>query len=144
MSNSINKPSIGFWIISVLALIWNAMGVNQYLQQAFSTESFKSMYTPEQLEIIENLPSWYIAAFAIAVFASFLACILMLLRKKSAVLLFKIGLVAVVVQTIYNLFINEGREAYGSFEYSMLIMIPVASIFLVWYSKKAAANGWLS
>lgn len=30
------KPPIWFWIISVIALIWNLMGVMAYLGQAYS------------------------------------------------------------------------------------------------------------
>ena len=59
-------------------------------------------------------------------------------------MLFKLSLFAVIIQTIYNLFINEGKEFYGGFEYSMLIMIPVFALFLVWYAKKASAKGWIS
>ncbi|MGK0307490.1 MAG: hypothetical protein ACI8RP_000442 [Urechidicola sp.] len=142
--SSLNKPSMGFWVISIAAFIWNAMGVSAYLRQAYQTDSFKAMNTPEQLEIINRLPSWYIAVFAAAVFASLLGCIFLLLRKEFAVTLFKLGLLAVIIQTVYNLFMNEGKENYGTFEYSMLLMIPIASIFLVWFSKNVSSKGWLS
>lgn len=144
MTTTSNKPTTAFWVIGIIALIWNAMGVNQYLQQAYQTDAFKEMYSEEQLEIINNLPTWYTAMFAIAVFGSVLACVLLLLRKKLATFLFLIALIAVLIQTGYNLFINEGKEHYGGFEYSMLIMIPIFSIFLYYYSKKSADKGWLS
>ena len=122
------------------------MGVNVYLQQAYQTEGFKKLYvdSPELLEIINNLPSWYTAVFAIAVFGSTLACILLLLRKNLAKLLFFLSLIAVLIQTGYNLFVNEGKEFYETAQYVMLIMIPALSIFLYYYSKKASRNGWLS
>lgn len=142
--SSLNKPTAGYWVISIIALIWNAMGVSAYLRQAYQTDSFKAMNTPEQLEIINRLPSWYTAVFAAAVFASLLGCIFLLLRKEFAVTLFKVGLLAVIIQTIYNLFMNEGRDNYGPFEYSMLLMIPITSIFLVWFSKNVSAKGWFS
>ncbi|AOW19829.1 hypothetical protein [Urechidicola croceus] len=144
MTNSTNKPNVVFWIIGIIALLWNAMGVNQYIQQAYNSESYRAMYSEEQLAIIDKLPSWYTAIFAIAVFASLIGCILLLLRKKSAVLLFQIAFIAVVIQTSYNLFINEGKEYYGNFEYSMLIMIPLFAFFLAWYSKNSKIKGWLS
>ncbi|MCF6279848.1 MAG: hypothetical protein L3J14_05810 [Flavobacteriaceae bacterium] len=144
MSNLINKPSVGFWIISVIALIWNAVGANQYIQQAYQTDAFKAMYSSEQLEIISRTPSWVTAVFAVAVFASLLGCILLLLKKRSAISLFKLGLLAVIAQSIYNLFLNEGKDTYGTFEYIMLLMIPIVAIFLLIYSKKVHAKGWLS
>ena len=107
MSES-KKPNVGFWVISSIALIWNLMGVDGYLNQTYKTERFKSMYSEEQLEIIFNSPSWVTAAFAMAVFSSVLAVILLLLRKKVAKLFFVIGLLAVLVQTVYQCFMTLG------------------------------------
>lgn len=144
MTNSTSKPSLGFWIIAIFALIWNSLGIHGYLQQAYNTEAFRIQYSTEQLTAIDNLPSWYAAVFAIAVFSSTIGCLLMLAKKKTSNLLFKIGLLAVIIQTSYNLFIYEGKELYGPFEYSMLVMIPAISIYLVWYSKGATLKGWLT
>ena len=143
MSES-KKPNVGFWVISSLAVIWNLMGVDGYLNQTYKTERFKSMYSEEQLEIIFNSPAWVTAAFAMAVFSSVLAGVLLLLRKKSSKMFFVIGLLAVIVQTVYNVFMNPGIELYGSMEYSMLTIIPLFSVFLVWYSRFVDAKGWLS
>ena len=145
MSHSLNKPNIGFWVIGVIALLWNAMGVDAYIQQAYNTARHQEMYPdPKQLEIANNLPSWLTAVFAIAVFAGALGCISLLLRKKIANFLFRISLLAVVIQTVYNVFMNEGKEFYGTFEYSMLILIPIIAFFLMVYSKKSIEKGWLS
>ncbi|MEQ6124053.1 hypothetical protein AAON49_07640 [Pseudotenacibaculum sp. MALMAid0570] len=146
MSENSNKPNVLFWIIGIVALLWNAMGVKAYLDQAYQTDAFKEMYkdSPELLEIVNNLPSWYTALFAIAVFGSTLACILLLLRKNLAKLLFFLSLIAVIVQTGYNLFMNDGKEHYDAFQYSMLILIPVIAVFLYLYSKSASRKGWLS
>lgn len=146
MSDNSNKPNALFWVIGILGLLWNGMGVNAYLQQAYQTDSFKEMYaeTPQILEIVNNLPSWYTAIFAVAVFGSTLACIFLLLRKNLAKPMFFLSLITVIIQTGYNLFMNEGKEFYDTFQYSMLIMIPLISTFLYVYSKKASEKGWLS
>jgi hypothetical protein len=144
MSQNPNKPSKAFWIVAIIGLIWNLMGVDGYLNQAYQTERFKSMYSKEQLEIIFNIPSWVMVAFAIAVFSSVFACILLFFRKKLAKTFFLIGLITVIIQTTYNLFINPGKEWYGYLEYSMLIIIPLFSVFLFWFSKKCADDGILT
>ena len=144
MTTKSKKPSILFWIISLIGLIWNSMGVDGYLNQTYKTDRFKTMYTEEQLEIIFNLPAWVTAAFAIAVFSSVIACVLLLMRKKIAKTFFLVGLLAVIVQSFYNIFMNPGRELYGSMEYSMLIIIPLFSIFLLWYTKKSIDNNILT
>ncbi len=144
MTNATNKPNVVFWIIGVVALIWNLLGVDGFIGQALMSDRFKSMYTEEQLDIISNLPPWYIVVFGIAVIASVFACIMMLMKKKIAIQLFQLGLLAVLIQTTYNLFVNEGRYAYGPFEYSMLILIPAVAVLLLLYAKNALKKGWLS
>ena len=70
MTNSTNKPPVWFWIISVIALIWNGLGVMAYLARAFATEEMIAALPEEQqAEYLVEYPAWYTAAFAIAVFA---------------------------------------------------------------------------
>jgi hypothetical protein len=144
MSTNTNKPNTLFWIIGIMALLWNSIGIDVYINQVYQTERFKTMYTQEHLAIISNLPSWVKAAFAIAIFSSVIASILFLMRKKAAKTFFLIGLVAVTIQTTYNIFLNPEREFYGSMEYSMLIIIPLFAVFLYWFTKKCADDGILS
>ena len=132
------KPPIWFWIVSVIALIWNAMGVNAYLQQAYNTESYQAMYTAEQLDIASNLPAWVTAAFAIAVFVGTLAAIGLLLRKKWAKILWLLSLIGVIFQMGYLL--TNGLES----NMVMTIMIIVFALIFVWFSRLAASKAWIS
>jgi hypothetical protein len=141
---STTKPSTAFWIISLIALIWNLMGVNQYIQQAYMTESFKAMYTEEQLEMITSAPSWVIAVFAIAVFAGFLGALALLLRKKIAKTLFIISLIAIVAQMYHNLFVIDSVAIYGPGAAIMPIVVLVFALFLLWYSKFVDKKNWLA
>jgi hypothetical protein len=144
MTTQENKPSWLFWTIAFSSIIWNSMGVHAYLQQAYKTEHFQSMYSEEQQTMIHQLPSYYTAVFAIAVFFSVMASLLLLARNKLAISIFFIALIAVILQTGFNVFIYEGRELYGSMEYLMLAFIPLVSLFLYRYSKKALTKMWIS
>ena len=141
---STTKPSTAFWIISIIALIWNLMGINQYIQQAFMTESFKAMYTEEQLEMITSAPTWVTAVFAIAVFAGFLGALALLLRKKIAEILFIISLIAIVAQMYHNLFVIDSVAIYGPGAAIMPIVVLLFALFLLWYSKFANKKNWLA
>lgn len=138
MTETTNKPPIWFWIVSAIALIWNAMGVNAYLQQAYNTQSYQDMYTPEQLEIAANMPSWTMGAFAVSVFAGALAAIMLLLRKKFATTLWIVSLISVIVQMGYVL-INDYASSIG-----MTIMIIAFAFIFVWFSRMSASKGWLN
>lgn len=141
---STTKPSKAFWIISGVALLWNAMGVNQYLQQAYMTDAFKAMYTVEQLEMISSSPSWVIAVFAIAVFGGLLGSLALLLRKKIAIVLFIVSLIGIIAQMYHNLFVIDSVAIYGPGAAIMPIMVIAFALFLLWFSKFSDKKNWLS
>ena len=139
------KPPLWFWIVSIIALLWNGSGVYMYLIQAYDTESFRAMYPdPEMLEMANNTPAWVTAAYAIAVFAGLLASIGLLLRKKWAKPLFLVSLLGAVASNAYHLFMSKAIELYGTEAVIMPIVVVVIGIFLVWFSNKGIAKGWLS
>ena len=138
MTNSTTKPPIWFWIVSILGLVWNGMGVNQYLGKAYQTESWKAQYTAEDLAMMADLPAWITAAFAIAVFAGAIGCLALLLRKKWAHGLLVLSLLAVIVQMGYM--IAQGMVK----NMGMTIAIIVVALLLVWLSKKSKSKGWIS
>jgi hypothetical protein len=143
MPKSTNKPGIDFWIIGIVALIWNLMGVFAYLQQAYMTEEdLMAMQVAEQA-LYENIPAWVTGAYAIAVFGGALGCILLLLRRKLAGSLFLISLIGIVVQMSYNIFMSKAADVYGPGGISMTAMIILIGIFLLWYAKKKTAAGIL-
>ncbi len=138
------KPKAAYWIIAVVAFIWNILGVSAYLQQQYNTESFQSQYTLDQLELIYATPSWATAAFAIAVFGGLLGSLALLLRKKLATLLFAISLLGIIVQMIYNFFIINSMKVYGPSVMIMPIMVIIFGVFLFIHSKKSTTKGWLN
>lgn len=137
------KPPIWFWIISVIALLWNGMGVNNYLQQAYRTESFTSQVTPELLAIIDARPSWATGFFAIAVFSGVLGSLLLLLRKKLASPLLMISFLTALVTQIW--WFTTGGPSLADQASGMIIPVIVVlfALLLVWMARKGVSNGWL-
>ena len=143
MTKSINKPTIIFWIICSIALLWNLMGVMEYLNTAYMTEETLALLSLNEQNFYTNTPAFITAAFAIAVFSGSLGCLALLLRKKLATILLIISMVAVIVQFGYILFIQDFMEITGT-RIIMPILIIVVAVFLVWYAKKAEKNNWIS
>jgi len=143
MNTHSSKPNVFFWIIGVVALLWNLAGVSQFFAQAMNAETWRANFTPELLEIMDNLPLWYIVVFAVAVFASTLASVMLLVRRKLAVPLYLVGLIAVIIQSSFNLFVNEAKQYYGAVEITMTILLPIFSAFLYFYVRRADSKGWL-
>jgi len=143
MTNSTNKPNTTFWIISIVALLWNIMGVVAYLGQAYMTDEALALLPEADQAFYNNVPAWVTAAFAIAVFAATFGCLALILRKKWATSLFTLSLIAVLVQFVYNFFIQKYMEVSGTRMIMPIVVIGIA-LFLVWYSKKSEDNGWIS
>lgn len=142
MTNVTNKPTPTFWIIGIAALIWNIMGVSAYLGQAYMTdEILKALPEADQL-YYTNIPAWVTAAFAFAVFAGTLGCIILLFRKSWAILLFIISLLGVLTQFVYNFFIQDYMEVSGTNIIMPVVVIGIAA-FLIWYSQKSKKDGFI-
>jgi hypothetical protein len=127
-----------FWIIGVVALIFNVMGVVNYVVQmnAESLASFPESYRP----IIEGRPAWATAAFAIAVFGGAIGCVLLLLRKSAASYLLIASLFGVLV-TMVHMYRVAGVSA---FEIWVGVLMQLAvTLFLIWYSQYVDRKGWL-
>jgi len=139
MTDNINKPSKAFWIIGVLALLWNLMGVSAYLFQAFATEEMIAKMTPEkQAEMMIEHPAWLTALFALAVFGGFLGCVFFLTKKKIAYYFFILSGICATIQQLYILMDIELNMII------MPIMIIVICFFLIWFSRKCKDDGILT
>ena len=144
MTNYLRKPSNLFWVISVMALVWNLMGVFNYLTQAFMTNEVLASLPKDQQLLYEEVPAWVTAAFAVAVFSGTLGALLLLLKKKVSSTFFILSFVGIIVQMTYGLLISENTDSYGPLGLVMPLMIIAIGGYLIWYSKKAAENRWIS
>ncbi len=137
------KPTVFFWIISVLALAWNAMGVYAYLGNVYMSEEVFAQMSEAEQTLYENMPAWVIGAFAIAVFAGFLGSIALLLKKKWATPLFALSLIAIIVQQVYNQLVAKLYTVSGTGTLFFSFMLVLISMALYVYARNWTAKGWL-
>ena len=142
--NYLRKPSNLFWVISSIALVWNLMGVLNYLDQAFMTDKVLETLPKEQQILYQDIPAWVTAAFAIAVFSGTLGSLFLLLKKKIASTFFIISFLGIMGQMSYGLLIDQNSDSYGPMGIAMPIIIIAFGGYLIWYSRKANEHRWLS
>ncbi len=144
MTNT-NKPGIVFWIIGIVALLWNAMGCFNYIAQAYDLEMATADLSAEQIAFMDALPAWNTALFAIAVFAGLAAAITFIMRKKLSVNLFVVSFLAAAISQVYWTFGSDAPEVFSDHQpYLMPVIIVVLGLFFIWYSKREKAAGVLS
>ena len=143
MKNISKQPSINFWIISILALLWNLIGVFAYLGQSFMSKNAIQSLSQIEQNYLSNLPAWVTAAFASAVFAGLFGAVGLLIRKKIALPLFVFSLITLIIQQQYNFFIQNDIDINGV-KLILPLMTLFIGIFLVWFSSKMSKIGVLN
>jgi hypothetical protein len=133
-----------FWIVAVLALCWELMGVTAYLMQVTMTQAEIDAYPQAQRELFAATPPWVFGAFAIAVFGGLAAAIGLLMRRKWALPLFVVSLLGAVLQFSWVFFAARAHETIGPSAVPFPLTIIAIGIALVWFSRFAARRGWLS
>lgn len=141
-----SKPPVLFWIISVIALLWNLMGCFQwFVEYNFWKNPASRDVLPEAMRgLYDQTPAWTYVVFALAVITGALGCIGLLMKKSWASTLFLISLIAVIIQQVYYLVTTDTLEKLGPTTLIMPAMVILFAAFLLYYSKKSTAQGILT
>ena len=133
-----------FWVVAVLAVIWNLMGAFAYYSDVTMSPEAMAELPQVQQDLRAAMPSWVTGLYAIAVFGGLVAAIALVLKNKLAVPLFAVSLAAVVIQMLY---VSFGLDAVGLMGTSSLLF-PVVIIILgalqLWFSMYAKGRDWIT
>lgn len=142
--NALGSPTpVWFRVVAIIAVLWNAMGVWQYLGHVGVVAPMQPM-TPEQATLAATVPAWVIGAFAAAVFSALLASLLMLIGKALARPLFLLSLVCIVAQMGWTLFVSNARAVEGNMALIMPLVVTGLAALFYWASSTGVKRGWLS
>ena len=139
-----SQPPRSFYIIGAAALVWNLIGVMQYVLQVTMNDAAIAALPANQQIFIHETPGWATAAFAIATNSGALACVLLLLRKNWAYPLFIVSMLGVLVQNIHSFAVADGLEVFGGAGAALTVLVLGIAAVMIWYSKSAEDNGWIS
>ena len=132
-----------FWLISVVALIWNVGGAMNYLMQ--TNLEFVATLPETHRAIIEGRPAWATGGFAIGVFGGALGCLLLLFRKSTAFYVFIASLLGVIVTMIHTINVAISKIEFSPVEIIVMILLPIiVAAILIWYTKQAVSKRWIS
>lgn len=136
------KPSLWFWIIAVLLLLWNLLGLSAFAIEIFSPDLVTASLNDQQLEIYNDRPGWYMYNYSMAVLAGTFASILLLAGKKLAVPLAVLSLVAVLVSSVYNLYAGA-MDFVEMSDKILFYLILVLNVVLVVVAMYAVKKRWI-
>jgi len=131
-----DEATRSYWVISIIALVWNLIGVMTYLMHVMSKADDVALYTAE--------PAWVTGAYAIAVFGGTLGCINLLFRQSWAVPVFAVSLVAILLQMGYSVLFTDIVEQAGPSALIMPAVIIAIGAYLLYFAKNAKSRGILA
>ena len=133
-----------FWVIAFIALLWNLIGLAIFvLQVKLSPEMIAAMPAPQRA-VYAATPAWINAVFGVAVVSGVLGAISLLLKKRWAVPLFLLSSLAIVVQLVGAYAVTPVWQSSGAAGLGLPVMLVVIALYLWWYSRDAAAKGWVN
>jgi len=131
------KAPIWFWVVAILATLWNGMGVVDYVMTQFRVEAYMASFSEEQLAFFYGFPAWFVAVWATAIFSAFIASIGLLMRKRWAEPLFGLAFFLFVINAVYQYAFIRAYAMMGNAGIIMSVLIGVSLLALLWFSRWA-------
>lgn len=141
--NAIARPR-WFWIVSPLALLWNLVGLLMFWKEVTLSPAATAALPPEQQQIHAAMPQWVYVFFGIAVIAGVLGAFGLLLRRRWAVPLLLVSLLAVVVQ-MASAYATTPVWALTGVAGAVFPLVLIAVCAFLWsFARSAARRGWIA
>ena len=139
-----DKPLSGaplsFWIIGGFPLIYNLMGIVNFIVQ-MNSDLLAAM--PEQQHaIIESRPAWATIVFTIAVFGATVGCVLLLRKHATAYHIFILSLAGALVTMVHTLRFSGADTTPAGFVIGNLGRLAGTG-FLIWYARWTRGKSWI-
>ena len=131
-----------YWVVAIGALLFECLGCFFYLAEVRLTPEQIATLPLDQAAMLSARPTWYYAAFGVAVWVGLLGSLGLLFRKRWAVPMLLTSLIAVVVQFSAVFVVPEMRVVTSD-----ALLGPVAIIVICYgifmLSRLAKRRGWL-
>ena len=144
MSEETSKPAKSFYWTAGVALVWNLMGMSAYVAQVTMTPEAMNALPDAERMLYENVPSWATSAFAIAVTAGTLGCLLLLMRKALAIPVLIASLLGVLAQNFNSFVLMDTLSVLGPVGAIFSAAVIVIGAYLIWFATESRKNGWLN
>jgi glucan phosphoethanolaminetransferase (alkaline phosphatase superfamily) len=133
MSDAPTKAPWHLWLIGVFAALFNAIGVFDFVMSHTQGDKYLAStgMTPEQVAHYAQMPGWMTVVWAIGVFGAFGASVLLLMRKRLALTVFVVSLVAFLVSLFYTYVLTQSGAVMGT---QMAVTSAVIALLLMLFS----------
>ncbi len=138
----VNPQPRHLWIVGFLSLMWNGFGAWDYTMTNIRDPGYLAQFPPEMMQVIDALPYWTIAAWALGVWGALAGSLLLLLRSRFAVPAFAVSLAGLAASQAYQATLDMPAALTSPGMTAMTLAIWAAAIGFLVYAmrmKKARA-----
>ena len=139
---STTKLPVWYWVVGVIALLWNLMGLMAFVVQRMMTKEALASMPESQQKLYEATPTWVHVVFGIAVISGTLGCIGLLMRKHWALPVFVVSFITVLAQMSYVFIMSDTVSVMGASQMVLPVLVTVIAAVLVWYSRFVKNRNW--
>ena len=142
MSQDSEAQAIPGWFYAVagLVLLFEAFGCWMYVSQVSADAASLPL---DQRAMWDATPVWMVAAYALAVWVGLAGAVLLLLRRKLAVPLLLVSLIAVIVQFSGLFLVPQLRETVPESALITPVVLILACYLVFQFARVAQRRGWL-
>ncbi|MEM7742034.1 MAG: hypothetical protein AAF225_14695 [Pseudomonadota bacterium] len=136
------RPSVLFWVIGVLGLLFNLSGFVQMALFFSGHEAMLANFTADQLAYFDALPGWRRVVWVLGVSTALLASLLMLFRRSAAAPIMFFGLTMLLTGIFHD-------SALGWFdiigpEGAITYVVVASGVSFLWlYARRQNQKGVL-
>ena len=136
MTDQKTKESTGvFKALSVLAILWNLMGVLAFAAQMFVSAEDMAKLPAEQQFLYSSIPAYANIAFAVAVFGGLFGSIGLIMRKSWSSPLLIASLTGIILQQSHMYFFSDTMKVMGPSAAIMPTVVLIIAIALIPFSR---------
>lgn len=136
------NPPIWYWVAAIAAVLFECLGAIFYLAEVRLTPEQIATLPLDQAAMLSARPSWYYAAFGVAVWVGLAGTAGLLLRRTWAVPALLVSLIAVFVQ-FSAVLIVPGMRTVSSDALLGPIVVALVCYGIFMLARLAKRSGWL-
>ena len=143
LDDKFNRQSVlpaWFWAVAGVVLLFEAFGCFMYLSQVSADRAALPL---DQRAMWDATPAWMIAAYAVAVWTGLAGAVLLLMRRRLAVPVLLVSLVAVVIQFSGLFLVPQLRQTVPDTALAAPIALILCCYLIFQFARLALRRGWL-
>jgi surface polysaccharide O-acyltransferase-like enzyme len=136
----VNTAPKWFLVAGAVLILWNLGGASMFVLDMMRTPEDIAGLPQDQQMLWQQMPAWAWAAYGAGTIGGLLAAIGIVFRKKWAMHLALLSVIAVIVNFVPVFFMSEGVDVWQPRFYVLPLVIFVIALFQLWLALKVKGS----